>query len=209
MTDSLFQFRCSTCHMPVGDPLPKELVPKGAHVTVCGDCAQKQRQQRLHFHGQLWQAIRGFCSACGGDPDTKAKDAGKELLEAVGAIDEILSRLLRDRPFFVPEDMSVESFLREERGRLDDAMAAIIRLDHTRHCAHRMAFGDGLCECGKIDLQGDPAGEDFGSAKPGETACSFCYTPQREVDTLIAGPHSLYICSECVKLSMKIIEEKA
>jgi hypothetical protein len=31
---------------------------------------------------------------------------------------------------------------------LDGAMTAIIRMGHTSHCAHRLAFGDGECECG-------------------------------------------------------------
>lgn len=35
----------------------------------------------------------------------------------------------------------------DERTRLDAAMAAIMRLGHTAHCAHRLAFGDGECEC--------------------------------------------------------------
>ena len=42
-----------------------------------------------------------------------------------------------------------QEHIADERIRLDQAMAAIGRLGHTKHCAHRLAFGDGECECQK------------------------------------------------------------
>ncbi len=41
---------------------------------------------------------------------------------------------------------------------------------------------------------------------PSRLSCSFCNKPQREVDKIIAGPN-VYICSECIKLCMDIIQE--
>ncbi|MEL6344957.1 MAG: ATP-dependent Clp protease ATP-binding subunit ClpX [Myxococcota bacterium] len=45
-------------------------------------------------------------------------------------------------------------------------------------------------------------------SNPSGLACSFCHKPQRDVDKIIAGPN-VYICSECVKLCLDIIREKA
>jgi len=39
--------------------------------------------------------------------------------------------------------------------------------------------------------------------------CSFCRRGQDEVDRLIAGPDSVYICDECVYLCQEILEEEA
>lgn len=36
------------------------------------------------------------------------------------------------------------------------------------------------------------------SAGPREYACSFCGKSQRAVERLVAGPHSVYICDECI-----------
>ncbi|MCH2520375.1 MAG: ATP-dependent Clp protease ATP-binding subunit ClpX, partial [Dehalococcoidia bacterium] len=46
--------------------------------------------------------------------------------------------------------------------------------------------------------------------KPGRTQyhCSFCGKNQDQVNRLIAGPGSVYICNECVKLCQDIINEE-
>jgi ATP-dependent protease Clp ATPase subunit len=36
--------------------------------------------------------------------------------------------------------------------------------------------------------------------------CSFCSKGNTEVELLIAGPNKVHICSECVELSVDIIE---
>ncbi len=41
----------------------------------------------------------------------------------------------------------------------------------------------------------------------GVLACSFCGKTQKQVVKLIAGP-GVYICDECVDLSVRIIEEE-
>ena len=38
--------------------------------------------------------------------------------------------------------------------------------------------------------------------------CSFCNREQDEVNRLIAGPNSVYICDECVDLCKEILEEE-
>jgi len=43
-------------------------------------------------------------------------------------------------------------------------------------------------------------------SNPGGLSCSFCNKPQHEVDKIIAGPN-VYICSECIKLCLDIIQE--
>lgn len=43
---------------------------------------------------------------------------------------------------------------------------------------------------------------------PGGLTCSFCHKSQREVEKIIAGPN-VYICSECIRLCLDIIREKA
>jgi hypothetical protein len=40
----------------------------------------------------------------------------------------------------------------------------------------------------------------------GDLCCSFCGKSQREVKKLIAGP-AVYICDECVRLCIEIIQE--
>lgn len=45
-------------------------------------------------------------------------------------------------------------------------------------------------------------------SNPTGLSCSFCHKPQREVDKIIAGPN-VYICSECIRLCLDIIREKA
>jgi ATP-dependent Clp protease ATP-binding subunit ClpX len=45
-------------------------------------------------------------------------------------------------------------------------------------------------------------------SNPSGLSCSFCHKPQREVDKIIAGPN-VYICSECIKLCLDIIRDKA
>jgi ATP-dependent Clp protease ATP-binding subunit ClpX len=37
--------------------------------------------------------------------------------------------------------------------------------------------------------------------------CSFCGKSSKDVKQMIAGPNSVYICNECVVLSMEIVEE--
>lgn len=39
--------------------------------------------------------------------------------------------------------------------------------------------------------------------------CSFCGKSQDQVQSLIAGPGSTYICNECIDLSREIIEEES
>lgn len=41
-----------------------------------------------------------------------------------------------------------------------------------------------------------------------ELYCSFCDKSENEVDKLIAGPNSIYICNECVDLCKEIIDEE-
>jgi ATP-dependent protease Clp ATPase subunit len=41
-----------------------------------------------------------------------------------------------------------------------------------------------------------------------ENRCSFCDKPHSEIERLIAGPGSVYICNECIELCQKIIENK-
>ncbi len=41
-----------------------------------------------------------------------------------------------------------------------------------------------------------------------EEYCSFCRRSQREVNRLIAGPDSVYICDECVYLCLEILNEE-
>ena len=43
---------------------------------------------------------------------------------------------------------------------------------------------------------------------PSGLSCSFCHKSQREVDKIIAGPN-VYICSECIRLCMDIVQENA
>jgi ATP-dependent Clp protease ATP-binding subunit ClpX len=38
--------------------------------------------------------------------------------------------------------------------------------------------------------------------------CSFCQRNHQEVERLIAGPHEVYICDECVALCVEILEEE-
>ncbi len=42
-----------------------------------------------------------------------------------------------------------------------------------------------------------------------EQRCSFCRRSQREVQHLIAGPDGVFICDECVHLSMQILAQEA
>lgn len=37
--------------------------------------------------------------------------------------------------------------------------------------------------------------------------CSFCRRSQEEIEKLVTG-HNVYICSDCIKLSYEIIDEK-
>jgi hypothetical protein len=41
---------------------------------------------------------------------------------------------------------------------------------------------------------------------PADNRCSFCGKRQEQVHHLIAGPGRVYICDECVFLSIKVIE---
>lgn len=36
--------------------------------------------------------------------------------------------------------------------------------------------------------------------------CSFCGKPQTEVEKLIMGPESVYICNECIDICKEIID---
>ena len=45
--------------------------------------------------------------------------------------------------------------------------------------------------------------------RPDEQYCSFCRRGQNEVNRLIAGPDSVYICDECVYLCQEILVEEA
>ena len=38
--------------------------------------------------------------------------------------------------------------------------------------------------------------------------CSFCRKSEREVSTLIAGDASVYICNECVRLSLPLLDQE-
>ncbi len=42
----------------------------------------------------------------------------------------------------------------------------------------------------------------------GEETCSFCNRPSEQVNRLIAGPDSVFICDECVELCREILEEE-
>src|SRR5256712_693802 len=42
----------------------------------------------------------------------------------------------------------------------------------------------------------------------GEEFCSFCNRSQDQVNRLIAGPDSVFICDECVELCREILEEE-
>lgn len=44
--------------------------------------------------------------------------------------------------------------------------------------------------------------------KRGEESCSFCSRSQDQVNRLIAGPDSVFICDECVELCREILEEE-
>ncbi len=45
--------------------------------------------------------------------------------------------------------------------------------------------------------------------KHGEEACSFCNRNQEQVNRLIAGPDSVFICDECVELCREILEQES
>jgi ATP-dependent Clp protease ATP-binding subunit ClpX len=47
-----------------------------------------------------------------------------------------------------------------------------------------------------------------GRRSTGNQFCSFCNREQDEVNRLIAGPNSVYICDECVDLCKEILEEE-
>jgi ATP-dependent Clp protease ATP-binding subunit ClpX len=47
----------------------------------------------------------------------------------------------------------------------------------------------------------------FQNARSNTYRCSFCGKSQEQVECLIAGPGSVYICNECVALCQEIIEE--
>ena len=44
------------------------------------------------------------------------------------------------------------------------------------------------------------------NGSPQMIKCSFCARGQDEVAKLVAGPSSVYICSECIKLCNDILE---
>ncbi|MBM4431253.1 MAG: ATP-dependent Clp protease ATP-binding subunit ClpX [Chloroflexi bacterium] len=44
--------------------------------------------------------------------------------------------------------------------------------------------------------------------QPDIQQCSFCNRPQHEVQHLIAGPGSVYICDECVRICQEILEQE-
>ena len=39
------------------------------------------------------------------------------------------------------------------------------------------------------------------------TFCSFCGKAQDKVKTLVAGPHGLYICDECIDICQSILKD--
>jgi ATP-dependent Clp protease ATP-binding subunit ClpX len=43
---------------------------------------------------------------------------------------------------------------------------------------------------------------------PGDQQCSFCRRTRPEVDHLIAGPDGVFICNECVYLSLQLLEQE-
>ncbi len=43
----------------------------------------------------------------------------------------------------------------------------------------------------------------------GDQRCSFCQRARYEVEHLIAGPNGVFICSECVRLSLQLIEQES
>jgi ATP-dependent Clp protease ATP-binding subunit ClpX len=45
--------------------------------------------------------------------------------------------------------------------------------------------------------------------KRGEESCSFCNRSKEQVNRLIAGPESVFICDECVELCHEILEQEA
>jgi len=50
---------------------------------------------------------------------------------------------------FDPERSHAEALeaWKDSEARTDGALAALVRLGHTEHCARSMAWGDGSCEC--------------------------------------------------------------
>jgi ATP-dependent Clp protease ATP-binding subunit ClpX len=44
---------------------------------------------------------------------------------------------------------------------------------------------------------------------PGEQQCTFCRRPRSQVEHLIAGPDGVFICNECVYLSVQLLEQEA
>jgi ATP-dependent Clp protease ATP-binding subunit ClpX len=47
----------------------------------------------------------------------------------------------------------------------------------------------------------------FARSRRPEYRCSFCGKRQEDVQQLIAGPGSIYICDECVELCYEIVSE--
>lgn len=43
----------------------------------------------------------------------------------------------------------------------------------------------------------------------GEQRCSFCQRSRHEVDHLVAGPDGVFICNECVQLSLQLLEQES
>ncbi|HZT97299.1 MAG TPA: ClpX C4-type zinc finger protein [Chloroflexota bacterium] len=39
----------------------------------------------------------------------------------------------------------------------------------------------------------------------GDKQCSFCSRPRSDVGKLIAGPHAVFICDQCVRMCAEII----
>jgi hypothetical protein len=55
----------------------------------------------------------------------------------------------------------------------------------------------------------EPAKALAGAVPPAKTLyCSFCFKSQYEVRKLIAGPHGIFICDECVALCDEIIADR-
>lgn len=42
-----------------------------------------------------------------------------------------------------------------------------------------------------------------------EACCSFCAKPQSDVNLLVPGPNSVYICDKCVERAVKLIGHRS
>lgn len=59
-----------------------------------------------------------------------------------------------------------------------------------------------------LDRLAERLKEDGMETKSKEYRCSFCGKGKDEVERMIAGPHAVYICSECVDLCNRILDKE-